>query len=145
MSPSLQPGLTYEFKYTVPANKTVAHLLPEATELQQMPEVLATGFMVGLIEWTCIQAVSPYLDWPNEQTVGIHVDLNHTAPTPPGFTVTVRVTLTAVEGRKLTFDVEAADGVDQITKGTHQRFVINAEKFNQNVTDKGRQRRKNGS
>jgi fluoroacetyl-CoA thioesterase len=136
MSPSLQPGLTYEFKYTVPEDKTVAHLLPEAAELQQMPEVLATGFMVGLIEWACIQAVNPHLDWPKEQTVGIHVDLNHTAPTPPGFTVTVNVTLTAIEGRKLTFEVAADDGVDEITKGTHQRFVIRAEKFNQNVAEK---------
>jgi fluoroacetyl-CoA thioesterase len=136
MLPSLHPGLSYEFKYEVPTNKTVPHLLPEATELQQMPEVLATGFMVGLIEWTCIQAISPHIDWPREQSVGIYVDLSHTAPTPPGFTLTVKVTLTAVEGRKLTFDVVADDGVDQITKGTHQRFVIDAAKFNQNVAQK---------
>ena len=51
MKPSLQPGLTHSFSYTVPVAKTVPHLYDEATELQVMPEVFATGFMVGLLEW----------------------------------------------------------------------------------------------
>ena len=52
-------------------------LYPEADEFQVMPNVFATGFMVGLIEWTCIQAVRPHLDWPAEQAVGIHIDVSH--------------------------------------------------------------------
>ena len=55
-----------------------------------MPKVLATGFMVGLFEWACIQAINPHIDWPDEQTVGIEVKLNHVAATPPGLTVTVQ-------------------------------------------------------
>lgn len=95
-----------------------------------MPRVLATGFMVGLIEWACIKAINPYIDWPNEQTVGIDVKLSHKAATPPGLTVTVKLRLEKVEGKKLTFSVVADDGVDVISEGTHERFIINAAKFN---------------
>ncbi len=68
--------------------------------------------------------------------MGTHVDLSHTAATPPGFTVTVRVRLERVEGRKLSFSVEANDGVDPICQGTHERFVIDAAKFNAKVAEK---------
>lgn len=138
---SLQAGLTYEFKFKVPENKTVPHLYPEATEFQVMPRVLATGFMVGLFEWACIQALNPHLDWPREQTVGTDVKVNHMAPTPPGLTVTVKVKLEKVEGRKLTFSIVADDGVDKISEGTHERFIIDAEKFNAKVAAKAAQAR----
>jgi len=105
MKNSLAPGLTFEFTFRVSDDKTVPHLFPESREFQLMPKVLATGFMVGLIEWTCIQAVNPHLDWPREQTVGISVNVNHTAATPPGMAVTVKVRLEKVEGRKLSFSV----------------------------------------
>jgi fluoroacetyl-CoA thioesterase len=122
----------------VPETKTVPHLYPESPEFQQMPRVLATGFMVGLFEWACIQALNPHLDWPREQTVGISVNLSHTAATPPGLVVTVRGTLEKVEGRKLTFALEADDGVDRISQGSHERFVIDALKFNAKVQAKAR-------
>ncbi len=136
MKNSLQPGLTYEFKFKVPENKTVPHLYPESPEFQAMPEVLATGFMVGLFEWTCIQAVNPHIDWPREQTVGIDVKLNHIAATPPGLTVTVKVKLEEVEGRKLVFSIVADDGIDKISEGTHDRFIIDAAKFNAKMAAK---------
>ena len=136
MKDTLKPGASARFSYRVPAEKTVPHLYSEAAEFQEMPEVFATGFMVGLVEWTCIQALNPHLDWPREQTVGTRVNLSHSAPTPPGFTVVVRVTLTRVEGRKLVFDVSATDGVDLIAEGTHERFIIDAERFDQNVARK---------
>lgn len=136
MQDSLQPGLTYEFRYTVPENKTVPHLFPEADEFQVMPQVFATGFMVGLIEWTCIQAMHPHLDWPTEQSVGIGMNASHEAATPPGFEISVKVKVEKVEGRKITFSFEAHDGPDRISRGTHYRFVIDAAKFNQNVAKK---------
>ena len=136
MKPSLQPGLTYEFKFKIPENKTVPHLYPEASELQIMPKVFATGFMVGLFEWACIQAINPHIDWPNEQSVGIHVNLSHLAATPPGLTVTVNVKLEAMEGRKLSFSIVADDGIDKISQGTHDRFIIDAAKFNAKLTSK---------
>ena len=136
MKDTLKPGLTFQFKYKVPKDKTVPSLLPESREFQLMPEVLATGFMVGLIEWACIQAVNPYMDWPKEQTVGIGINVTHTAATPPGLTVTVKVKLETVEGRKLTFSVSADDGIDTISQGIHERFVIDVEKFNAKVSQK---------
>jgi len=127
---TLQPGLTFEFKFKVPENKTVPHLYPESSEFQEMPRVLATGFMVGLFEWACIRFVNPYIDWPREQTVGIHVKLSHIAATPPGLTVTVNGKLEIVDGRKLVFSIKAHDGIDTISEGTHDRFIIDAAKFN---------------
>jgi fluoroacetyl-CoA thioesterase len=136
MKNSLQPGLTYTFKFKIPENKTVPHLYPESSEFQEMPKVLATGFMVGLFEWTCIQAINPHLDWPREQTVGIDVKLNHIAATPPGLIVTVNVKLEEVDGRKLVFSIVADDGIDKISEGTHDRFIINAAKFNAKMAAK---------
>jgi fluoroacetyl-CoA thioesterase len=136
MENSLQPGLTYSFKFKVPENKTVPHLYPESSEFQAMPKVLATGFMVGLFEWTCIQAINPHIDWPQEQTVGIDVKLNHIAATPPGLSVTVNVKLEEVEGRKLVFSIVADDGIDKISEGTHDRFIIDAAKFNAKMAAK---------
>ena len=136
MKDSLKPGLTFEFKFKVPENKTVPHLYPESSEFQIMPKVLATGFMVGLFEWACIQAINPHIDWPEEQTVGIQVNLSHLAATPPGLTIKVKGKLEEVEGRKLSFSIVADDGVDKISEGTHDRFVINAAKFNAKMAAK---------
>ncbi|HYA43444.1 MAG TPA: thioesterase family protein [Syntrophobacteraceae bacterium] len=136
MKETLRPGLAVEFQFTVPEEKTVPFLYPEATELQIMPRVLATGFMVGLFEWACIQAVNPHIDWPREQTVGTAIKLSHLAATPPGLTVTVRGRLEKLEGRKLTFSLSADDGVDKISEATHERFIIDAAKFNNQVAKK---------
>jgi fluoroacetyl-CoA thioesterase len=136
MKSSLQPGLAYTFKYTVPDNKTVPFLFPEAPEFQLMPKVLATGFLVGLFEWACIKAINPHLDWPDEQTVGTDVRLSHVAATPPGLTVAVHVTLEKVEGKKLTFSLAGHDGMEKIAAGTHERFIINAARFNEKMAMK---------
>jgi fluoroacetyl-CoA thioesterase len=129
MKDTLKPGIRYQHKFVVPASKTVPALYPEAPEFVAMPEVFATGFLVGFLEWACIKAVNPHLDWPREQTVGTHIDVSHEAATPPGLEVTANVELLAVEGRKLVFAVEAHDGVDVISRGRHERFVIDKEKF----------------
>jgi len=136
MKDTLRPGLTFEFKFRVPENKTVPYLYPEAPEFQLMPKVLATGYMVGLLEWACLQAIIPHLDWPNEQTVGTLINFTHSAATPLGMTVTVRGKLEKVEGRKLSFSVVADDGIDKISEGTHERFVIDAAKFNSKLAEK---------
>lgn len=136
MKESLKPGIEHELRFRVPESKTVPALYPEASEFQAMPRVFATGYMVGLIEWACIQAVNPHIDWPEEQTVGISINVNHTAATPPGLEVSARVKLIEVDGKRLTFEVQLSDGVDAISKGTHERFIINAEKFNRKVKEK---------
>ncbi len=129
MKASLKPGIRYEHRFVVPSSKTVPALYPESEEFVAMPEVFATGFLVGFLEWACIKAINPHLDWPQEQTVGTHIDVSHEAATPPGLEVTATVELIAVDGRKLVFAVEAHDGVDLISRGRHERFVINKEKF----------------
>lgn len=136
MKDSLIPGIRYQHQFTVPAGKTVPFLYPESEEFRAMPEVFATGFLVGFLEWACIKAINPHLDWPVEQTVGTHIDVSHEAATPPGLTVAASVELVAVEGRKLVFNVEAHDGVDVIARGRHERFVINREKFDARVQTK---------
>jgi fluoroacetyl-CoA thioesterase len=136
MSPELKPGIAFEFDYRVPENRTVPHLYPEFAEFQQMPRVLATGFMVGLIEHVCQLAIKPYLDWPREQSLGTHVSFSHLAATPPGHTVRVSCTVTEVDGRRVRFAARAHDGVDLISEGTHERAVIDAAKFTDRLTRK---------
>jgi len=129
MKETLKAGLKCEHRFTVPQSKTVPALYPEADEFVVMPEVFATGFLVGFLEWACIKAINPHLDWPLEQSVGTHIDVTHEAATPVGMEVRATVELRLVEGRKLVFSVEAHDGVDLISRGRHERFVINKKKF----------------
>ena len=136
MKATLKPGIEHQFRFRVPDTKTVPALYPESAEFQEMPEVFATGFMVGFLEWACIDAIKPHLDWPDEQSLGTHINVSHTAATPPGLLVTARVKLVEVNGRRLVFEVEADDGVDVIAKGTHERFVIDRDRFNQKIRSK---------
>ncbi|HXZ95528.1 MAG TPA: thioesterase family protein [Burkholderiales bacterium] len=136
MKANLQPGLTFEFKFKIPKTKTVPHLYPESELFREMPQVLATGFLVGLVEWTCIEAIRPFLDWPREQTLGTRVNLSHSAPTPPGLTVTVAIRLEKIDGRRLDFAVSAHDGLDIISTGTHERFIVDSTKFGTRVAEK---------
>jgi fluoroacetyl-CoA thioesterase len=135
MKASLQRGVKHRFCYQVPESKTVPHLYPEVADFQAMPAVFATGFMVGLMEWTCMQLLAPHLD-PGEGSLGVHVDLSHTAATPAGLTVTVDAECVAVEGPRITFMVKAHDGIDPIGEGRHQRFVVAWDKFNARLADK---------
>lgn len=136
MKATLKPGIKFEHKFTVQKSKTVPYLYPESEEFVVMPEVFATGFLVGFLEWSCIKAVNPHLDWPNEQTVGTHINVSHEAATPPGLEVTAIVELIEVEGRKLIFSIEAHDECDLISKGRHERFVIYKERFDAKISEK---------
>jgi len=136
MKDSLKPGIKHVHQFKVPPTKTVPALYPESAAFAAMPEVFATGFLVGLLEWACIEAINPHLDWPSEQTVGTHINVSHEAATPPGLEVTATVELVAVEGKKLTFQVRAHDGVDLISQGIHERFVINRDRFDTKVRAK---------
>ena len=136
MKETMKPGIESAFTFHLTESKTVPALYPESPEFQEMPEVFATGYLVGFLEWACIKAINPHLNWPQEQTVGTHIDISHIAATPAGFDVTAKVKLVEVEGRKLVFEVEAHDGVDVISKGRHERFVINKDKFDWKMKEK---------
>ncbi len=83
MKASLKPGLKHQLIFRVPEEKTVPYLYPESPDFSAMPKVLATGFMVGLFEWACIELLKDHLD-PGEGSLGIAVAFDHVAPTPPG-------------------------------------------------------------
>lgn len=119
MHPSLTAGLEHRVSYDVLADMAPAHL-PRA--------VLSTPSMVQLIEQTCLVAVQPHLD-EGQTTVGTHVCVSHTAPAAVGETVTVSCRLTGVERRRLTFDVEVTGPTQAISTGTHQRAVIDLNRF----------------
>ena len=135
MKPTLAPGVTFTFRYQVPEDKTVPHVYPESPRFREMPAVFATAYLVGLVEWACIEALQPHLD-DGEQSVGTGVWVTHGAATPPGLTVTVEVSLLKVDGRRLTFSVRAHDGVDVICEGTHERFAIDRARFVRKVAEK---------
>ena len=140
MKPTLQLGATAQHAFRIPAEKTVPYLFPEAREFQQMPTVFATGFMVGLMEWTCMKVIEPHLD-EGEGSLGVHINVSHLAATVPGQTVTVDAECTKIEGRRVTFRVFAHDGIDQISEGEHERVVVNWDKFVSRVNAKAKKAR----
>jgi len=135
MKPTLKPGLKHSFAYKVPVTKTVPQLYPESPELAAMPEVFATGFMVGLMEWTCVQLLKPHLD-AGEGSLGVRIDVSHKAATPPGMIVTVEAECIEVRGPRAKFHLRAHDGIDEIGAGTHERFIVAWDRFNRGIDAK---------
>lgn len=137
MKDTLKAGDRTRLAFKVPAEKTVPHLYPESPDFTAMPSVFATGFMVGLMEWACLEVLKPHLD-AGEGSLGIHIDVSHSAATVPGQVVTVDATCTAVAGRRVSFEVTAHDGVEVIGKGRHERMVVPWARFVARVNDKAR-------
>ncbi len=98
-------------------------------------EVFATPLMIGLMENSALNAVDNKLP-EGFSTVGINVNVDHIAATPVGMMVKSEATLIAIDGKKLTFKVEAFDEEKMIGKGTHTRFIVDSEKFNNKVNKK---------
>lgn len=136
MSPEFQPGIRFEWSYTVPARATVPQLFHDTAFCRDMPDVLATGYMVGLMELACVQGMMPYIDWPREQSLGTMVSFTHLAPTPPGMTLRVKGEVIEVEGRRVRFKVEAWDELERICEGTHERCVIDPARFEAKLAQK---------
>ncbi len=118
----LTPGLSAGFEHTVSDSDTARHWgsggLP----------VVSTPALVGLMESAAVIAIISHLA-PGQSTVGGHIDVRHLAPTPVGMKVHARAELTAVEGRKLVFKVQAWDEVELIGEAIHERFVIDETRF----------------
>ena len=98
-------------------------------------QVFATPMMIALMERTCNESVVPLLE-PGQGTVGTHIDVSHSAATPLGMRVWCDSVLTAVDGRRLTFDVKAFDECGLIGEGTHERYIIDTERFQTKVNAK---------
>ena len=131
MTEELKPGLTKEMERETTDEMSAQKVYPH------VPNVYATRAMVGHFEEVCADLVLPHLG-DGEQTVGIGMKFKHLAATPLGMKVRFTAKLVEVEGRKLTFEVEGFDEVEKIGKATHDRFIINAEKFNSKIAEKGK-------
>jgi predicted thioesterase len=97
--------------------------------------VLGTPVMINLMEGAALAAVEHLLP-AGHQSLGIHLDVRHIAATPIGMRVRATAELTNVDGRTLTFRVEARDEREVIGDGTHQRVVVNVARFDQRVQAK---------
>jgi fluoroacetyl-CoA thioesterase len=120
MKDGMVPGLTHTQTY-------VTTLEMRAKQLAS--DIFSTPAMIGIMEYTCVLLVAPYLD-ENEQTVGIHVDVRHMAPTKIGQSVTVTAELLEVKDNKLRFALSAVNdrGV-KIGEGTHRRALVDTKSF----------------
>jgi fluoroacetyl-CoA thioesterase len=97
--------------------------------------VLATPVMINVIEAAALAAVEHLLP-PGHQSLGIHLDVRHFAATPIGMHVEATAVLTAVEGRTLSFEVEARDDKEPIGGGTHERVIVNVARFDERIHKK---------
>jgi len=113
----------------VAAADLASHLDPS------LAAVLSTPAMVAMMEQAAIEAIRPFLD-AGESSVGMSIEISHTAATPPGHRARAEAEVTRVEGRRLEFSVRAFDDLEQIGSGTHRRAVIDAAKFNERLKPK---------
>lgn len=131
MSPPFQPGMSRELTVDSTQEDSARRFYPN------LPDVFATPCLSGLMERVSAELINEHLN-PGEQSVGTSMNLKHTAATPLGMRIRVRTEVTAVEGRKLTFRLEAFDEVEKIGEATHERFIIVADKFNARVAEKAK-------
>jgi fluoroacetyl-CoA thioesterase len=116
MKPSLQPGLSTIKHITVDRDRTISFMGEEA-------RVYATPRLISDVEFTCRDLLLQHAD-PGEDSVGMEVALKHLAPTLAGSTVEITARVTAIDGRRVTFDVSAKDEIDTVSAGSHTRFVV---------------------
>ncbi|MGB9045008.1 MAG: hotdog domain-containing protein [Pseudolabrys sp.] len=120
MKASLRPGVTRVNRIEVDRDRTIGFMGEEG-------RVYGTPYLVRDIEMTCRQLILDHGD-AGEDSVGTDIAIKHLAPTLLGMTVEITATVTAVEGRKIGFEVSARDDVEQICSGTHGRFVVDVTK-----------------
>lgn len=100
--------------------------------------VFSTPSMIALMENAAVRAIQGRLE-PGESSVGTHMDISHDSPTPVGMKVWAEAEVTAVDGRRVSFNVSAYDEKGPIGKGTHERAVIRVDKFLAKANDKRNQ------
>jgi fluoroacetyl-CoA thioesterase len=130
----LVPGVSHSLSLQVNDPALVTAFTPHLSALADLPPVFATAFMVGFMEWSCIDTLQPYL-LDGENTVGTHVYLNHVARTPVGMRVTARVELMEMKDRVLRFRVDCYDDCGLIGSGYHERTAV--DRFMDKVRRKG--------
>jgi len=126
---SIEVGLTGEMQHAVEESDTAA------SYASGLVPTLSTPHLVALMENAARVLVDPLLQ-PGQSTVGTRVELRHLAPTPVGMTVRLSAELVSVEGRRLSFHVDAWDEVEKIGECEHERFVIDWDRFIERVEQK---------
>jgi fluoroacetyl-CoA thioesterase len=129
MTETLQPGLTGTASITVTADLTAAALGSGNVDVYSTPALIA------LLEAAAINALAGHLA-DGQTSVGTALDVKHLAATPVGMSVQATATLTAVDGRRLVFEVSASDEVELIAQGKHERFIVDQARFEARVRDK---------
>jgi fluoroacetyl-CoA thioesterase len=127
----LTPGLTGEVEKVVTETDTAERLGSGSVP------VFGTPSLVGLMENAAVRALAGHLS-SGQTSVGGRMDVRHLAATPVGMRVHARAELVEVEGRRLAFRIEAWDEVEQIGQATHERFVVDVERFVKRARDKVR-------
>jgi len=125
----IKPGLHGYAEIVVGAQHTAPHIGSGRVH------VLATPVMVNLMEAAALQAVERFMP-PGYQTVGTHLDVRHFAATPVGMRVRACAELVKVDGRTLTFRIDAEDERERVGEGEHERLIINVERFDQRMQKK---------
>ena len=120
MKGSLRPGVSRVNRIEVDRDRTIGFMGEEG-------RVYGTPYLVRDIEMTCRQLILDHGD-AGEDSVGTDIAIKHLAPTLLGMIVEITATVTAVEGRKVNFNVSAKDNIEQICSGTHGRFVVDVGK-----------------
>jgi fluoroacetyl-CoA thioesterase len=129
MKTTPRPGTSGEERVTVDETNRISFAD------DRMPAVLATPWLVAHLEYAARKAIAPCLD-DDERSVGTFIEVEHLAPVPEGFTVVCRARVIHTDGRVITFQVDAHDGIELVARGLHRRRVINVDRFARRVARK---------
>jgi fluoroacetyl-CoA thioesterase len=136
MKPGLKPGASHVNRIKVDHDRTIDFM-------GEQGRVYGTPFLVRDIEQTCRQLLLQYAD-PGEDSVGMEIAVRHLAPTLLGMDVEITAKVTAVDGRKIAFEVAAKDELEPISTGTHTRFVVDKAKTYERLKAKAAKRDSQG-
>ena len=128
MKGSLTVGVTATQKIAIDRDRTIGFMGDEG-------RVYSTPSMVRDIEYTCHELLNEHLD-DGENSVGTHVSVDHIGATVEGDEVEVSVTITAVEGRAVSFEATVKDSLEEVGRGVHNRFVVDVQKTYERLTEK---------
>ena len=128
MKSTLAPGISYRLQTRVNNHQLVPALFPDSPPIAAMPRVLATAWLVALMEHACILALEPHLD-AGEASVGISIDLKHFAPSPEATGIAIDVECIEAQKRRSVWSIVARDEVEEIGRTRHERMVVDTVRF----------------
>lgn len=128
MHSRLKPGITATELIRVERNRCIGFMGEAA-------RVYSTPSMVSDVEYACLRLIQKHLS-QEQSSVGMHVRIDHLAPTPMGSEVAVSVTVSAVDGRKVTLDASVRDALEEVGSGVHVRYVIDVARQVRRVAEK---------